>query len=85
MFVTLQLRGEETQRRLGLVEAVDPIGLPGFIAILQHNMEEPDKHLSYVWPCSIIESMVIETEEGERFEHTTQARWQPHLGDTPEV
>ena len=75
MKVVVKLREVEDFFKVENVEAVDPIGLPGFVSIIQHNMENPDEHTSYVWPSTSIEHMVIETTEGERFEHTTAPRW----------
>jgi len=73
--VIIKLRESNDTLRIENVEAVDPIGLIGFLSIIQHNTEEPDEHTSYVWPSASIEHMVIETTEGERFEHTTAPRW----------
>tara|TARA_R100001086_G_scaffold215483_1_gene131643 strand:- start:237 stop:479 length:243 start_codon:yes stop_codon:yes gene_type:complete len=73
--VVVKLREVEDFFKVENVEAVDPIGLPGFVSIIQHNMENPDEHTSYVWPSMSIEHMIIETFEGERFEHTTTPRW----------
>ncbi len=75
MIVILKLRDTEEMIRVDAVEAVDPIGLPGFLSIIQHNTEDSDKHISYVWPSMSIEHMVIETFEGEQFDHTTTPRW----------
>jgi len=73
--VVVKLREVEDFFKVENVEAVDPIGLPGFVSIIQHNVENPDEHTSYVWPSMSIEHMIIETFEGERFEHTTTPRW----------
>ena len=75
MKVVVKLREVEDFFKVENVEAVDPIGLPGFVSIIQHNTENPDEHTSYVWPSMSIEHMIIETFEGERFEHTTTPRW----------
>ena len=75
MRVILKLRDTQETFEVNDVEAVDPIGLPGFLSIIQHNMENSDEHTSYVWPSMSIEHMIIETFEGERFEHTTTPRW----------
>ncbi len=75
MKVVVKLREVEDFFKVENVEAVDPIGLPGFVSIIQHNVENPDEHTSYVWPSMSIEHMIIETFEGERFEHTTTPRW----------
>ena len=75
MKVVVKLREVEDFFKVDNVEAVDPIGLPGFLSIIQHSVENPDEHTSYVWPSMSIEHMIIETFEGERFEHTTTPRW----------
>ena len=75
MKVVVKLREVEDFFKVENVEAVDPIGLPGFVSVIQHNVENPDEHTSYVWPSMSIEHMIIETFEGERFEHTTTPRW----------
>lgn len=67
--------GETEEIEYSLIEAVDPLSLPGFITIVQHNYEEPDKHTHYVWPSHSINNMVIETVEGEKFEHTETPKW----------
>jgi hypothetical protein len=73
--VVVKLREVKEFFKVENVEAVDPIGLPGFVSVIQHNVENPDEHTSYVWPSMSIEHMIIETFEGERFEHTTTPRW----------
>lgn len=75
MRILVKLRDKQETLRIEDVEAVDPIGLPGFLSIIQHNMENPDEHTSYVWPSMSVEHMVIETFEGEQFEHNTTPRW----------
>ena len=75
MKVVVKLREVKEFFKVENVEAVDPIGLPGFVSVIQHNVENPDAHTSYVWPSMSIEHMIIETFEGERFEHTTTPRW----------
>ena len=75
MKVVVKLREVTEFFKVENVEAVDPIGLPGFVSVIQHNVENPDEHTSYVWPSMSIEHMIIETFEGERFEHTTTPRW----------
>ena len=75
MKVVVKLREVKEFFKVENVEAVDPIGLPGFVSVIQHNVENPDEHTSYVWPSMSIEHMIIETFEGERFEHTTTPRW----------
>ena len=75
MILLVKLRDKPETIKIEDVEAVDPIGLPGFLSIIQHNVDEPDEHTSYVWPSMSIEYMVIETVEGEKFEHTTTPRW----------
>ena len=65
MNVLIKLRDVADFIKVNDVEAVDPIGVPGFLSIIQHNMERPDEHTSYVWPSMSIEHMVIET-----FEHS---------------
>ena len=75
MNVLIKLRDVADFIKVNDVEAVDPIGVPGFLSIIQHNMEKPDEHTSYVWPSMSIEHMVIETFEGEIYEHTTTPRW----------
>lgn len=64
--------GEET---FDNVEAIDPIGLPGFISVVQHDNEDSDRHTSYVWPSVSIDNMIIETVEGEEFEHSGTPKW----------
>ena len=74
MNVTLTV-GEMQEIEYTLVEAVDPLSLPGFITIVQHNSEDPEQHTHYVWPSHSINNMVIETVEGEKFEHNDTPKW----------
>ena len=59
MNVLIKLRDVADFIKVNDVEAVDPIGVPGFLSIIQHNMERPDAHTSYVWPSMSIEHMEI--------------------------
>ena len=75
MRVVIKLREIEEGVSINSVEAVDPIGLPGFLTIIVHHEQDSDKHTSYVWPAMSIEHLVIETIEGEKFEHTNAPHW----------
>ena len=75
MVVVIKLKGVGEVIRVEEVELIDPIGLPGFLSIVQHNPEEVDRHTSFVWPSASIDNMIIETVEGEKFEHTDTPRW----------
>ena len=57
------------------VEAIDPIGLPGFISVVVHDNEDSDRHTSYIWPSVSIDNMVVETVEGEEYEHSSTPKW----------
>ena len=74
MNVTLTV-GEMQEIEYTLIEAVDPLSLPGFITIVQHNNEDPEQHTHYVWPSHSINNMVIEPVEGEKFEHIDTPKW----------
>ena len=75
MIVVLKLKGDGELIKLEDVELLDPIALPGFLSIVQHNVEDNDRHTSFVWPSASIDNMIIETVEGEKFEHTDTPRW----------
>ena len=75
MRVVIKLREIEEGISINSVEAVDPIGLPGFLTIIVHSEEASNKHTSYVWASMSIEHLVIETVEGEQFEHTNTPHW----------
>lgn len=75
MIVVLKLKGDGELIKLEDVELLDPIGLPGFLSIVQHNQEDGNRHTSFVWPSASIDNMIIETVEGEKFEHTDTPRW----------
>ena len=75
MIVVVRLKGVGEVIRVEEVELIDPIGLPGFISIVQHDPEDADRHTSFVWPSTSIDNMIIETVEGEKFEHTDAPRW----------
>mgnify|MGYP003120616717 CR=1 FL=1 len=74
MRVTICVGGEQ-ELEYDLIEAVDPLSLPGFITIVQHINEDPERHTHYIWPSHDINNMVIETVEGEKFEHTDTPKW----------
>ena len=67
--------GEMQEIEYTSIEAVDPLSLPGFITIVEHNSEAPELHTHYVWPSHAINNMVIETVEGETFEHIETPKW----------
>ena len=75
MIVVVRLKGNGELIKIEDVELIDPIGLPGFISIVRHNPEDADRHTSFVWPSASIDNMIIETVEGEKFEHTDTPRW----------
>lgn len=66
---------EGGEENLDNVEAIDPIGLPGFISVVVHDTEDSDRHTSYIWPSISIDNMVVETVEGEEFEHSSTPKW----------
>jgi len=73
--VLLKIKDFEETISVQDAEAIDPIGLPGFLSIIQHDIDNPDVHTSYIWPAMSIEHMVVETVEGEKFEHTNTPHW----------
>ena len=75
MIVVLKLKGDGELTKIEDVELLDPIGLPGFLSIVQHDPEDSDRHTSFVWPSISIDNMIIETVEGEKFEHSDAPRW----------
>ena len=74
MIVVLKLKGDGELIRLEDVQLIDPIGLPGFISIVRHNPEDADRHTSFVWPSASVDNMIIDTVEGENFEHIDTPR-----------
>ena len=75
MIVVLKLKGDGELIKLEDVELLAPIGLPGFLSIVQHTPADADRHTSFVWPSASIDNMIIETVEGEKFDHTDTPRW----------
>ena len=75
MVVVIKLKWVGEVIRVEEAELIDPIGLPGFLSIVQHDPEDSDRHTSFVWPSTSIDNMIIETVEGEKFEHTDAPRW----------
>ena len=75
MIVVLKLKGDGELIKIEDVELLDPIGLPGFLSIVQHDPEDSDRHTSFVWPSISIDNMIIDTVEGEKFEHSDAPRW----------